>query len=98
MDFNNKLAFTAVRILAVYFFSCGVIELTYIPDTTSDLIYRFGSSSVMSLELTPQEAFYRRHYLLWSVALLIRVILYFSAARFFYRAGPSVIRFFERGN
>lgn len=95
---GNRLGFVAARMLAVYFLSCGVIELTYFPDAISDLIYHFGAHSVISLDPTPQEAFYRRHYLLWFVALLVRTILYLGAAGAFYRAGPAIGRLFQPGN
>ena len=86
---STKQAVTIVsRALAIYFLVWFLTDLTYIPSSLYSLFHHAGAVSAMA---TP---YWRNSDLLSLSSRLLRMILLFFAVQWFYRAGPSIQKYF----
>jgi hypothetical protein len=86
---STKQAVTIVsRALAVYFLTSLLTDLTYIPTNLHSLFHHAETTSAMA------SPYLRNSDLLWLSFRLLRMIVLFFAVQWFYRAGPSIQRYF----
>ncbi len=86
---SAKQAVTIVsRALAIYFLVWFLTDLTYIPSSLYSLYFHAGTARAVS---TP---YWRNQDLLWLSFRLLRMIVLFFAVQWFYRAGPSIQKYF----
>ncbi len=78
----------ASRALAVYCLVWFLADLTYLPINFYSLFHHLESVSVM------EPPYWRNYYLLELLARLLRMTGLFFAVQWFYRAGPSIRRYF----
>jgi hypothetical protein len=86
---SAKQAVTIVsRAFAVYFLVWFLTDLTYIPSNLYSLFHHSGSISALG------STYWRDSDLLTISFRLFRMIVLFFAVQWFYRAGPSIQRYF----
>lgn len=84
----NQAVTIVSRAFSVYFLGWFLADLTYVPSHLYSLFHHAGTASAFS---TP---YWRNSDLLTLSLLLLRMIVLFFAVQWFYRAGPSIQRYF----